>query len=264
MRAARSNVSCLGGVDDFSLRSAERSLPRGDSAANFRVVRNVRRRSAEQRLSVAGSTLVDMAFATEHPVLAVSEHRPVGDIPRTSGRFEVVSDYQPSGDQPQAIAELRKRLDAGEGRRSARRHGHREVGDHRLADRAGAAADLVMPRTRPWPRSWRMSCDVPARRRRVLRLLLRLLPARGVRPADGHLHREGHLDQQRCRAVASLRDDVEPAVPSRRDRRRLGVVHLRPGHPQSYMDRSVALAVRSESPAGRPAAAARRHPVLAQ
>ncbi|HEY5114389.1 MAG TPA: excinuclease ABC subunit UvrB [Nakamurella sp.] len=55
-----------------------------------------------------------MAFATEHPVLAVSEHRPVGDIPRTSGRFEVVSDYEPSGDQPQAIADLEKRIDAGE------------------------------------------------------------------------------------------------------------------------------------------------------
>ncbi len=55
-----------------------------------------------------------MAFATEHPVLAVSEHRPVGGIPRTSGRFEVVSDYEPSGDQPQAIAELEKRIDAGE------------------------------------------------------------------------------------------------------------------------------------------------------
>ena len=55
-----------------------------------------------------------MAFATEHPVLAVSEHRPVGDIPRTSGRFEVVSDYQPSGDQPQAIEELERRIDSGE------------------------------------------------------------------------------------------------------------------------------------------------------
>jgi excinuclease ABC subunit B len=55
-----------------------------------------------------------VAFATEHPVLAVSEHRPVGDIPRTSGRFEVVSDYRPSGDQPQAIKELQKRLEDGE------------------------------------------------------------------------------------------------------------------------------------------------------
>ncbi|TKV60645.1 excinuclease ABC subunit UvrB [Nakamurella flava] len=55
-----------------------------------------------------------MAFPAEHPVLAVSEHRPVGDIPRTAGRFEVVSEYQPSGDQPQAIKELEKRLNDGE------------------------------------------------------------------------------------------------------------------------------------------------------
>ena len=55
-----------------------------------------------------------MAFATEHPIIAVSEHRPVGDIPRSTGRFEVVSDYQPSGDQPTAIADLERRLEAGE------------------------------------------------------------------------------------------------------------------------------------------------------
>ncbi|WP_029135779.1 excinuclease ABC subunit UvrB [Nakamurella lactea] len=55
-----------------------------------------------------------MAFATEHPVIAVSEHRPVGEIPRTGGAFKVVSDYQPAGDQPQAIAELEQRLAEGE------------------------------------------------------------------------------------------------------------------------------------------------------
>ncbi len=55
-----------------------------------------------------------VAFATEHPVIAVSEHRPVGDIPRTSGRFEVVSDYTPSGDQPTAIVDLQHRLEVGE------------------------------------------------------------------------------------------------------------------------------------------------------
>jgi hypothetical protein len=43
-------------------------------------------------------------------------------------------------------------------------------------------------------------------RGRVLRLLLRLLPARGVRPADGHLHREGLLDQRGGRAAAPLGD----------------------------------------------------------
>ncbi|WP_236796899.1 excinuclease ABC subunit UvrB [Amycolatopsis sp. GM8] len=55
-----------------------------------------------------------MAFATEHPVLAQSEFRPVSDIPRTGGRFEVVSEYQPAGDQPAAIDELERRITAGE------------------------------------------------------------------------------------------------------------------------------------------------------
>ncbi|MET0134841.1 MAG: excinuclease ABC subunit UvrB [Kibdelosporangium sp.] len=55
-----------------------------------------------------------MAFATEQPVIAHSEFRPVSEIPRTGGRFEVVSDYQPAGDQPAAIAELERRIRAGE------------------------------------------------------------------------------------------------------------------------------------------------------
>ncbi|SDM78131.1 Excinuclease ABC subunit B [Allokutzneria albata] len=44
----------------------------------------------------------------------ISEHRPVGEIPRASGRFEVVSDYKPAGDQPAAIDELERRIRAGE------------------------------------------------------------------------------------------------------------------------------------------------------
>ncbi|RZQ63002.1 excinuclease ABC subunit UvrB [Amycolatopsis suaedae] len=59
-------------------------------------------------------TLDDVAFATEHPVLAQSDFRPVSDVPRADGVFRVVSDYQPSGDQPAAIAELEKRINAGE------------------------------------------------------------------------------------------------------------------------------------------------------
>jgi len=47
-------------------------------------------------------------------VLASSQFRPVSDIPRADGRFRVVADYQPSGDQPQAIAELEQRLKRGE------------------------------------------------------------------------------------------------------------------------------------------------------
>ncbi|MBF6507398.1 excinuclease ABC subunit UvrB [Nocardia farcinica] len=35
-------------------------------------------------------------------------------MPRTDGRFRVVSDYQPAGDQPQAIEDLERRINAGE------------------------------------------------------------------------------------------------------------------------------------------------------
>ena len=55
-----------------------------------------------------------MAFATEHPVLAHSEYRAVDDIVRVGGRFEVVSEYKPAGDQPAAIEELERRINAGE------------------------------------------------------------------------------------------------------------------------------------------------------
>jgi excinuclease ABC subunit B len=65
-------------------------------------------------MSVLGSTLVNMAFATEHPVLAHSEYRPVDDMVRAGGRFEVVSQYAPAGDQPAAIDDLERRIDAGE------------------------------------------------------------------------------------------------------------------------------------------------------
>ncbi|MEH3154546.1 MAG: excinuclease ABC subunit UvrB [Gordonia paraffinivorans] len=55
-----------------------------------------------------------MAFAAEHPVVAHSEFRPVGEIERSEATFEVVSEHQPAGDQPTAIAELERRLRAGE------------------------------------------------------------------------------------------------------------------------------------------------------
>ncbi|MEV6322158.1 excinuclease ABC subunit UvrB [Nocardia sp. NPDC051787] len=66
-----------------------------------------------------------MAFATEIPAegyedraaeqpLARSEFRPVGEIQRVGGRFEVVSEHQPAGDQPAAIDDLERRIKAGE------------------------------------------------------------------------------------------------------------------------------------------------------
>src|SRR4051812_37920720 len=71
-------------------------------------------RLGESNLSVVGSTLVNMAFATEHPVLAQSEYRAVGEIVRAGGQFTVVSPHSPAGDQPAAIEELERRIKAGE------------------------------------------------------------------------------------------------------------------------------------------------------
>ncbi|BDH57762.1 excinuclease ABC subunit UvrB [Tsukamurella sp. PLM1] len=55
-----------------------------------------------------------MAFAAEQPVVAHSEHRPIGEIERASAEFTVVSEYEPAGDQPTAIADLERRLNTGE------------------------------------------------------------------------------------------------------------------------------------------------------
>ncbi|GAA2069541.1 excinuclease ABC subunit UvrB [Williamsia deligens] len=65
-------------------------------------------------LSDPAPTLAGMAFAAEHPVVAHSEFRPVGDIERSEATFEVVSEHKPAGDQPTAIAELERRITAGE------------------------------------------------------------------------------------------------------------------------------------------------------
>ena len=85
---------------------------------------------------------------------------------------------------------------------------------------------------------------LPQQRGRVLRLLLRLLPARGVRPADGHLHREGLLDQRRGRAAAALGDQV--SLLTRRDVIVVASVSCiyGLGTPQEYVDRMVRLAGR--------------------
>ncbi len=119
-----------------------------------------------------------------------------------------------------------------EGQRPAGCHRHRQDRDGGVAHRAVAAAgsgDAAQQDARR-PVRQRAARDAPQQRRRVLRLLLRLLPARGVRPADRHLHREGLLDQRRGRPPAPLGDQL-PADAPRHRRGGLGLLHLRPRHP---------------------------------
>ena len=50
----------------------------------------------------------------EHPVLPHSDFRPVEAVERREGTFEVISEYEPAGDQPKAIKELTERINRGE------------------------------------------------------------------------------------------------------------------------------------------------------
>ncbi|MEJ2869411.1 excinuclease ABC subunit UvrB [Actinomycetospora sp. OC33-EN08] len=59
-------------------------------------------------------SLLDNPEGLPDDALAESEFRPIGEIERTGVPFEVVSPYQPAGDQPAAIDELERRVRSGE------------------------------------------------------------------------------------------------------------------------------------------------------
>ena len=112
---------------------------------------------------------------------------------------------------------------------AARRDRHRQDDDDGGRDRGGPAPDA---RDRPQQDARRAAVQrvphvLPGQRGRVLRLLLRLLPARGLRPQPRPLHREGLGDQPGGRPPAPRRHRGGVRAP-RRDRRGLGLLHLRP------------------------------------
>ena len=180
--------------------------------------------------------------------------------------FQVVSDFAPAGDQPAAIAQLSEGVRRGDRFQTLLgHHRQRQERHHRLDDRGGAAAD---PHHRPQqvagrPAGQRDARVLPAQPGRVLRQLLRLLPARGLPPLERHLHREGQLDQRRDRPAAPLRH-LGPADPAGHHRGGLGQLHLRPGLARGVRRPDPARAAgRRAGPAGHPAPAG-RHAVRAQ
>ncbi|MEJ7715836.1 MAG: DEAD/DEAH box helicase family protein [Thermoleophilaceae bacterium] len=103
----------------------------------------------------------------------------------------------------------------------------------------------------------------PAELGRVLRLLLRLLPARGLRPGPGSVHREGLLDQRGDRAPAPRRHLVAVRAP-RHHRRGQRLLHLRPRLAREVRPDDAAAQARRDDRPRRGAAQAGGHPVLAQ
>ncbi len=104
---------------------------------------------------------------------------------------------------------------------------------------------------------------LPRQRGRVLRQLLRLLPAGGVPAPERHVHREG-LEPERRDRPAPPRGHPRAVRAARRDHRRLGLVHLRPrGAGRLRGDRPPPPKGRAV-PAGLGPAPPRRSPVPAQ
>ena len=149
---------------------------------------------------------------------------PPTDLQRTVAPFKVVSDFQPPATSRRPSPTSRPRIKAGE----------KDIvllgatGTGKSATTAWLIEQVQRPTLVMAPNKT-LAAQLANEFRELLPnnaveyfvSLLRLLPARGLRPADGHLHREGLLDQRRGRAAAALRDQLAAHPPRRhRGRRR--------------------------------------------
>ncbi len=189
-----------------------------------------------------------MAFPAEQPLVAESEFRPVGDLGRTSGTFEVVSEYQPSGDQPTAIAELAARLERGE--REVTLMGATGTG------KSATAAWLIEKMQRP-TLVMAPNKTLAAQLANELRSLLPnnaveyfvsyydyYQPEAYIAQTDTFIEKDSSINED----VERLRHSATSALLSRRDVVVVSSVSCiyGLGTPQSYLDRSVFLEVGEE------------------
>ena len=119
---------------------------------------------------------------------------------------------------------------------------------------AAAGADPRAEQDARRPALRRVQVVLPGERGRVFRLLLRLLPARGLRAADRHLYREGILHQRADRPHAPFGDALA-ARARRRDHRRVRLLHLRHRLGRDLYRHDLRA---GDRPRGQPAAGARR------
>ena len=148
---------------------------------------------------------------------------------------------------------------------AAGRHGQREDlhdgPDHRPPRQADAGPGPQQDAGRP--AVLRVPRVLPGQRGRVLRQLLRLLPAGGVPPALGHVHREGQQPERGDRPAPPRGHPRAVRAPGR-DHRRVGVVHLRPGRAGGLRRDGAAAPGRRAVPARRGPAPPGGPPVPAQ
>ena len=189
-----------------------------------------------------------MAFAAEHPVLSHSEHRPVGEIERSDDKFEVISEFEPAGDQPAAIKELDERLDRGE--RDVVLLGATGTG------KSATAAWLIEKQQRP-TLVMAPNKTLAAQLANELRQLLPnnaveyfvsyydyYQPEAYIAQTDTYIEKDSSINED----VERLRHSATSSLLSRRDVVVVSSVSCiyGLGTPQSYLDRSVVLNVGEE------------------
>ena len=189
-----------------------------------------------------------MAFAAEHPLIPNSEHRVVSEVERTPGEFQVVSEYEPAGDQPSAIAELNDRLNRDE--RDVVLMGATGTG------KSATAAWLIEKQQRP-TLVMAPNKTLAAQLANELRQLLPhnaveyfvsyydyYQPEAYIAQTDTYIEKESSINED----VERLRHSATSALLSRRDVVVVSSVSCiyGLGTPQSYLDRSVIISVDEE------------------
>lgn len=189
-----------------------------------------------------------MAFAAEHPLIPNSEHRVVSEVERTPGEFQVVSEYEPAGDQPDAIAELNERLNRDE--RDVVLMGATGTG------KSATAAWLIEKQQRP-TLVMAPNKTLAAQLANELRQLLPhnaveyfvsyydyYQPEAYIAQTDTYIEKDSSINED----VERLRHSATSALLSRRDVVVVSSVSCiyGLGTPQSYLDRSVIISVDEE------------------
>ena len=189
-----------------------------------------------------------MAFAAEHPLIPNSEHRVVSEVERTPGEFQVVSEYEPAGDQPSAIAELNDRLNRDE--RDVVLMGATGTG------KSATAAWLIEKQQRP-TLVMAPNKTLAAQLANELRQLLPhnaveyfvsyydyYQPEAYIAQTDTYIEKDSSINED----VERLRHSATSGLLSRRDVVVVSSVSCiyGLGTPQSYLDRSVIIAVDEE------------------
>ena len=156
-------------------------------------------------------------------------------------KFEVVSDFAPAGDQPQAIAELAEGIKRGDRYQTLLGI----TGSGKSATMAWTIEQVQKPTLVIAPNK-SLAAQLanefreffPHNRVEYFVSYYDYYQPEAYIAVERHVHREGQLDQRRDRPAAP-RGHLGAAHPQRRHRRRVGVVHLRPrlarGVPRHYL-----------------------------